>query len=116
MSKMRMPEMSVVRFEESDVICASLYTVSGATDTTGWNLTVKRPDGRTIFRNSNTDPGVDEMGSYGGNGVLFYYSDSTNAYSLYDLTVNDSRNPGTSLPNVDGSYTWDGYKFDKYNQ
>ena len=42
MSKMRMPEMSVVRFTESDVIVASSIVLSGANDESDHNLTVTR--------------------------------------------------------------------------
>ena len=53
MSKMRMPEMSVVRFEESDVICASIV-VSGTNDKTAHNMMITY-NGTPIFSNSRTN-------------------------------------------------------------
>lgn len=105
MSKMRMPEMSIVRFTESDVIVASLFTVEYTGDTTGYNFTITRPDGVQIYNNSRGSSGRNMMGGYGGMEAKFYYSETTNSYSLRGLIENDSRDPATPVP-VDGLYTY----------
>ena len=108
MSKMRMPEMDVVRFQESDVIVASgYYHLFNAGDVTGYNLQVDDPSGNTIFSNSQNSP-VDEMGSfkYSDGNVYFRYSASDNPYSLKTLTENDSHEIPTQVSSVDGYYTW----------
>ena len=116
MSKMRKPEMSVVRFEESDVICSSLYNVANTGDTTGYNLTITNPSGVTIFRNSNTGVEVDEMAPYGGNSTPFYWSENDNPYSLGDMIENDSHKTPTVMTGIDGDYIWSGGAFRKYVQ
>ena len=105
-----MPEMSVVRFTESDVIVASsYYHLFNAGDATGYNLQVDDPNGNPIFKNANSSPVVNNMGAYASHtdgNVYFRYSSSDNTYSLNTLWENDSHDTPTRVSGVDGYYTW----------
>ena len=109
MSKMKMPEMSVVRFNESDVIVASrgFYTVHNATDLTGYNLSITNPAGTYIYKTNRSGHGINDMAPYDGNSAMFYYSETTNSYNLNQLIDNDSREPGLPSIGADGDYNWD---------
>ena len=115
MSKMRVAEMSVVRFTESDVIVASQIVVSGADDKAGHNLTVTRY-GTEIFSN-NQQSGFNHMSQYGyTDNPLFYWS-SAQGTSPYDLNaLIQSDNNGEDYEAVDGVYIWDGAVFTKKYQ
>ena len=108
-----MPEMSVVRFAESDVIVASrgYFTVHNATDFTGDNLFITNPAGTIIYKSSKSGHSINEMAPYGGDEAMFYYSESTNSYNLYQLIINDTRVPGLPSTGADGDYNWDADSF-----
>ena len=114
MSKMKMPEMSVVRFNESDVIVASAPAGT-------WIRLVKFGDGEqntaTITRGGNVifsnihsqgfDPAdyqLDDFTRYGG-GYTFQ-TNGAGPVSLNGLIEMD--NTGSTNPGVDGYYEWDG--------
>ena len=97
-----MPEMSVVRFIESDVIVASLYHLTGASDTIGKNLCVTNPAGDPIFTNYQNGHDATELAL----DTKFYYSTTTSPYSLNGLVEVDSRDNPDSLTDVDGYYRW----------
>ncbi|MBP3810775.1 MAG: hypothetical protein ILA15_08655 [Clostridiales bacterium] len=108
MSKMRMPEMSVVRFNESDVIVASSLTVSNAADGGAHNLTVTR-DGKTIFYNGQYDAYLNDMSKYyetTSQGSYLFYFGGNDPVSLDGLRESD--NNGTDYAGVDGDYYYDG--------
>ena len=113
MSKMKMPEMSVVRFTESDVICSSTYipltmTIAHWNDgiITNGNVTFKEGDVTTTYSYQNRNI---------GDTFLFHspYADyqievaggGTTTFGM--LTRHEGTNPyeGTNGP-LDGSYTW----------
>ena len=111
MSKMRMPEMSVVRFTESDVIVASLY-LSKSADGQAHNLTLTR-NGVEIYKNGTTDYRNNISLYYGGSGseadyyFIFDTSYSEGRHSLFSMADLDSS--GSDVPNsMDGEYVWNG--------
>ena len=108
MSKMRKPEMSVVHFNESDVIVASSLTVSNAGDGTAHNLTVTR-NNKTIFYNGQYDAFVNDMSKYYGTtsqGSYLFYFGGADPVSLSGLQESD--NNGKPYTDVDGDYYYDG--------
>ena len=116
MSKMTMPEMSVVRFQESDVIVASAIVLSGANDTDKHNLTITRY-GTPIFSNSQQD-GFNYLSDYGYNSdPNFYWSSQqgTSPYDLHSLITSDN-NGDDYNDTVDGKYYWDGANFVRSRQ
>ena len=107
MSKMRMPEMDVVRFQESDVIVASLV-VSKAVDGVDHNLTITR-NGTDIFFNGKNGTDFNNMGSYYAtrdDGNYYFYTNGTvNAYTLDAMIQSDNN---ASDLDVDGRYIYTG--------
>ena len=113
---MRMPEMSVVRFEESDIICASapvgtrIYLSQWANgDRLDGKIELQGPGGRVLFYNSQQDP-VNDMSLYFGNGNYSFYDDPTHpvAYYMDTLINNDAHDPENPSNGADGYYSWDG--------
>ena len=106
-----MPEMSVVRFNESDVIVASSIVLSGANDKSDHNLTVTRY-GTDIFSNSQSS-GFNNLAKYGyTDNPSFYWSSAqgTSPVDLHSLITSD--NNGEERTNTfDGTYYWDGRAF-----
>ena len=101
MSKMKMPEMKAVRFEESDVICASrdyLY-MQGWSDSTKLNGTARTDyDGDILAANINNT-----LNSYFGGNVTFYPADQR-PYALATMENVDS--DGDAINDFDGYYRY----------
>ena len=108
-----MPEMSVVRFTESDVIVASLIVVSYGENDGAHNLTITRND-KTILYNNNSsqhyDPYLSDDG-YGDNPQFVFRGDNPFNYSLSTMIEND--NNGNPLLGINGEYLWVGGQFVK---
>ena len=117
MSKMRTPEIDVVRFSESDVIVASgFYKLSGADDNTANNLLFTKGN-TTLFSNSKTNP----VNNFEANG---FSADPTFQYTNMwgDLVNNPISNLSKSdeqaetyvqihMFDIDGDYKWNGNAF-----
>ena len=107
-----MPEMSVVRFNESDVIVASSIIVSNAEDHTQ-NLTITRNNVRILYNKVGSpdyDASLVEDG-YGENPQFVYDPEFSYFYSLSSLIEAD--NGGNPMENVNGEYIWSGGRFVK---
>ena len=112
MSKMRMPEMEVVRFKENDVIVASVYTLSNAGNGKPNDLTVTRvSDGKVFYNAVRGRSHVDYMSRFGGFGASFFYSAYNDPYTFSTLVENDDH--GNPVSDVDGDYLWTGGSFHK---
>lgn len=113
MSKMKMPEMSVVRFEESDVICASSSYIpktmrltnfddgeglNGKLSFDGTEYTYQSGIGDTfLFRNSYGSYRIGWIDAPG-------YSDGSISFSSLGDYESIDRAPGSGAP--DGEYSW----------
>ena len=116
MSKMRMPEMSVVRFEESDVICASvgaLVKVNNFGDGTRWNGTITRGK-EEVFSNVHSEGGSSALVITGfapdsDGGYTFIYNEGSNPWTQSSLSQLVGFDDSTSENNnVDGVYVYNG--------
>lgn len=109
-----MPEMSVVRFTESDVIVASngFYTLSKTGDGTGWNMSFTDPNGAYIVKNTQVGPVYyDER--FGPANQLTFHNNAGSNLTLESLINMDSSNVPTSTNGFDGDYLYDGSSFSR---
>lgn len=120
MSKMRIPEMSVVRFDESDVICASIirsirfenYNDSGKSGEGNGkviinDITYNRYSGGSYGVNMFERYGI-ESGAYGPT-ISLGGSEYSGTHSWSTIIDNDQA--GTPSGVVDGEYEWNGNMF-----
>lgn len=118
MSKMRMPEMSVVRFNESDVIVASgspmdkYVALRGWNDTTAKNGEVYYVEGSTetlIYNHSQSGSNTNRMNEYFGNGDTAYtfYVGNT-PWSFSTMINSDTNGAATGNTDMTGTYEWYG--------
>ncbi len=116
MSKMRMPEMDVVRFQESDVIVASAVPVGAKLqvynfgDNENYNGGIKY--GNTPLFENKQYGGTNILGdAFPGRNpedLVFFYGD-TSKVSLHSMIEDDTPNVGTSVDSgVNGFYTYAG--------
>lgn len=120
MSKMRMPEMSVVRFEESDVICASSRYIPQTMRLAGFR-DAERTNGMLTF--DGTDYIYGSYGNYGKIVDTFLFNSDYSTYrigwenvpdcangsvSFSSLTDNEGNSPAASNGAPDGEYQWNG--------
>ena len=122
MSKMRVPEMDVVRFKESDVIVASgakTMTISNFGDRI--NLNGRFTFGSFSYTNrdvhNNFESFKSDFNSYFGANIQYRNQivfDFDNAIS-YDLSYLVRREVVDSAANniCNGTYSWDGVKFNR---
>ena len=116
MSKMRMPEMDVVRFQESDVIVASSNSISlnlfgdgvngnGYVTYLGQNYGNLQTAGdlSSFYSAFNKDHGT----SIGGTTNIGYKGGMTNFDGLQSIDNT------TSTSGIDGPYVWNGNEFAK---
>ena len=112
MSKMRMPEMSVVRFAESDVICASVrdlprsVTFNNFNDNEPGNGTVTY-DGITYgWKTSEGQANIFDSILY-GSGVMI--ENAKGKPTNFDALVSNEGSSGWGSEDgvANGSYTWD---------
>ena len=103
MSKMRMPEMDVVRFQESDVIVASSIRIINVEDTVKKNAEVYRND---VLVGSNLDGSFTSFFNSYSPSTTFYRGNDDSPFAL-DTIVNDDRS-GVSVPDFDGTYAYQG--------
>ncbi|MBR4556182.1 MAG: hypothetical protein IKO15_01765 [Clostridiales bacterium] len=108
MSKMRMPEMSVVRFTESDVIVASVASVVRLVnwgDGKAYNGVIKVGD-EIIYNHTTSAPAIDTITSYlPTSSPSFHRNDSDSApFDLSALITVDNHDGDTS--DIDGVYYW----------
>lgn len=106
MSKMRVPEMDVVRFKENDVIVASgglpnFFIVTGFNDSIPGNGIIKYNG--VIYNKSNYTDLIDFLADQTDYDSYVKYQDmSQTIYRLF------KRSDGTSAAGyVDGTYVWD---------
>ena len=98
MSKMKMPEMSVVRFAESDMIVASTRVyLQGWSDDTGLNGTARNEKNGTILA-SNRDSSI--VTYFGGN--VTFYPAAGRPFALDTMQNMDSN--GEAINDFDGYY------------
>ena len=125
MSKMRAPEMDVIRFNESDVIVASVSVPAGVLRVSGMAdldeigafavgnqiyYTNNIPEDFYSILNSALDPDRNRINP---NTVLYHSTDDgPRGMYIRNLIKYDS---STSLPGYDGDYEWPGKgKFDYF--
>ncbi len=114
MSKMVMPEMNVVRFQESDVIVASsnvLY-LSGFNDTTHYNG-VMTFNGITAQYNNESGNTLGELGTAinnagFGNHIQAKTTDNMDNILEHLIEFDWSENSEFKVTAEDGGYTWNG--------
>ncbi len=123
MSKMRMPEMDVVRFQESDVIVASAgsftlvkYGNGKSGDAyvayNGTNYGTQQPGGgsfpQSLYDAFNANnPGV----NFSGSSDFHWESEAGWSTQNFDWIVGQDNTDSTS--SVDGTYRWSGTQFIK---
>ena len=117
MSKMRMPEMSVVRFEESDVICASSPMPEGTRlmvanfgndeDNDGWIYS----GNNVIYRNSIQNP-INRLTKYfpdyNDEDLTFWWGDRTGHASMRGMMEDDAPSGVYVDSAVNGEYVYNG--------
>ena len=117
MSKMKMPEMDVVRFNESDVIVASgdpnVFSVTGtgdreaqtaSVDYMGKNYTTGAyHDLYDVMNGYNTGSAPSTSGP-----IISMDGGVQNIYWLNDILYNDSWYPNKDTTNVNGTYDYNG--------
>lgn len=124
MSKMRMPEMSVVRFTESDVIVASIrsFTLHKYGDGQKGNAYVDydgniygttQPGGgsfpESLYNDFNANnPGVNFSGSSD-----FHWGSDESGWSTQNFDWIIGQDNTDSSSSVDGTYRWSGAQFIK---
>ncbi len=109
---MKKPEMSVVRFEESDVICASFIRVWNTNNGERHDMRVtlgsSKESGVEIY--SNREPGAyDNIAAYFDpvpNTNQFNFQNGTNYHDQEWLQSSDSQG---EAQDYDGLYRYDGY-------
>ncbi|MBO6193246.1 MAG: hypothetical protein J6O00_03595 [Clostridiales bacterium] len=115
MSKMRMPEMSVVRFNESDVIVASLVVRFDNYANTTPNDGAITVGGKTYTKNNSTIYGQNifvELGyDYVGSNPNVEYGGASHLGQNALYTMIDNDHSATENQTVDGVYSWDGSRF-----
>ena len=104
MSKMRMPEMSVVRFNESDVIVASTVEVLNWTNQVAFDGVIKRGNA-VIYNHTESGRQTDHFtGLYGTNPRFYPDEDDSHAFDLSYLIQSD--NTAGTLNDTNGTYEW----------
>ena len=98
MSKMRTPEMEVVRFTQSDVIVASGASVPTTMTVTGWRDGIKDNlelnYGGTVYTNSNRSDLIDLLSDNGQNENAVTSAGSD--FTITQLFQVEAKNDGTS--------------------